>query len=191
MTARLRDDLRQVMSDKMDSLVINGQAAVADTSPAVAGVISSLDDPTNPTDTATALDYLTTYTAVVDGKHASGSDGVRMLVNVDTYRHAHGLQIPTSGELLADRLPSERFRASANMPDTPSTGNSANIATALTYTGSSPARGLIVPTWRGVGLIVDPYTLAKKRQRIITATTYVGFVMADSAPYRRVEFKIA
>ena len=182
----LRADLNRVMRDQMDSLVVNGQAAVTNVSPAVAGIINSLTAGDDPTDIAAAMDYLNTYTGAVDGKHASDDSAVRLLVNVATYQHAHGLQFGTSGDLLRDRLPAARFRASANMPDTAS-----DIATAILYGASSPGRGLISPVWAGVQLIDDPYTGAKTGQRTITAVSYVGFVMADAAPYALAKFKLA
>ena len=66
----LRQDLRAVMADKLDSLTINGQTADGSNSPVVAGVISSLTDPDNPTDAATWSDYVTAYDGAVDGKYA-------------------------------------------------------------------------------------------------------------------------
>ncbi len=182
----LRADMQGVLSEKLDALALNGQAAVQDTSPEIDGIIRSLADPTNPTATATALDFLDAYTSSVDGRHADSDAAVRLLTNAACYRYAYGLQLETSGELLRDRLPRDRFRASALMPDTAS-----DIATALVYSSGSPARGFIVPVWRGVEIIVDPYTLAKKRQRILTATMFVGFVDADTGAHKRIEFKVA
>lgn len=186
LSTALRTDLQGVMSEKQDALAINGQAAVDDTSPAVSGIIGSLTNPTNPSAVVTALDVLNAYTGAVDGKYASTDSAVRMLVTPAMYRHAFGLQIPTSGDLLRDRLPTDRFRASANMPDAAS-----NIETAILYASGANARGYIMPVWRGVELIVDPYTGAKSGRRIITAVMMVGFVQADSAPYTRLEFKTA
>ena len=182
----LRVDMESVLADKRDKLVINGQAAVTDVSPAVDGVINSLMDPTNPTDVAAWNDYLDSFDDMVDGLHANTAEEVRFLVNVDTWKHANGLQVATSGALLRDILPSERFRSSANMPSTTST-----IATAIGYRAGSPARGMFMPTWAGVEFIVDPYTLAKKGQKILTAVMIVGFEMVDSSAYARVEFKVA
>ena len=97
-----------------------------------------------------------------------------------------GLQIATSGELLRDRLPRQRFRASANMPATDTM-----IATAIAYAAGTPARGFLMPTWAGVQLVDDRVTLAKKGQRILTSILMVGFAMVDSAAYTRIEFKLS
>lgn len=183
----LRADLRMVMMDKIDDLVINGQSVVANTSPAITGLLDSLTDPTDPTGQATALTYINAYTESVDGKYADSSEGVRLLVNPACYKHAHGLQFETSGDLLRDRLMRDRFRASANMPAVAS-----KFAQSIVYASSAPsqARGLIAAVWRGMMLIEDPYTKAKAGQRIITAVEYVNFVAADLSAYRQVAFQV-
>lgn len=183
----LRADLRMVMMDKIDDLVLNGQAVVANTSPAVTGLLSALTDPTDPTAQATAITYLTAYSDAVDGKYADSDEGVRMLVNPACYRHAFGLQFATSGELLRERLMRNRFRASANMPAVKD-----KFAQSIVYASSAPsqARGLIAAVWRGMQLIEDPYTKAKSGERIITAVEFVNFVAADLAAYKQVAFQV-
>lgn len=182
----LRRDIRQVLEDKRDSLAINGQAASGTDSPKVDGILNSLADPANPSAVATALDYLTAFDDSVDGKYAVSDSEVRLLTNVETWKHAMGLQLPTSGDLLRDTLDRSRFRSSANMPSTAS-----KIATAIAYASGAPARGFVMPNWAGVQLVVDPYTKAKAGQRLLTAIMMVGFSMIDSAAYRRVEFQVA
>ena len=57
---------------------------------------------------------------------------------------------------------------------------------------SSLARGIINPIWRGIQMIVDPYTAAKKGQRIITGIMMTGWDMVDDSalsqliPFRHV-----
>ena len=182
----LRRDIRQVLEDKRDSLALNGQAASGTDSPKVDGILNSLADPANPSAVATALDYLTAFDDSVDGKYAVSDSEVRLLTNVETWKHAMGLQLPTSGDLLRDTLDRSRFRSSANMPSTAS-----KIATAIAYASGASARGFVMPTWAGVQLVVDPYTKAKAGQRLLTAIMMVGFSMIDSAAYRRVEFQVA
>ena len=186
----IRSDLQAVMMDKYDSLAINGQAVDGNNSPAVIGIIGSLTDPTNPTEVADWEDYLAAYDDRVDGKYAMTSEEVRMLVNTNTYQQALGLTVGTEGRagLLRDRLPSERFRVSANMPATAS-----NIATGIAYAygARNLARGYVMPTWRGVELIPDRITKAKAGQRVLTAIMHVGFAMVDNSAYSRLEFKTA
>ena len=181
----LRADIRAVMGDKLDFLALNGQAAVANVSPLIEGIISQLADPTDPTDAATWNDYLSLYPARVDGKTSMDGANVRLLVNADTYKHAYGLQISTSGELLGRELPAGRFRASANMPATDAT-----IATLLSYTASARV-GFVQPVWRGISLIRDVYSKASEGQIALTAIMLTGAAMVDSSLYGRHEVKIA
>ena len=186
----LRRDIRQTMADKLDALVLTGQAAVTDTSPAITGIVGGLADPENPTAVAGWQTYLQAFDNGVDGKYAISDTEVRLLVNVATWKHAQNLEVGTAGNsgILRDRLPMDRFRASANMPAADS-----NIATAIAYASgaSNLARGYIAPVWNGLQLISDMYTAAKKGQRILTAIQLVGFGMVDSSAHRRVEFKLA
>ena len=181
----LRADIRAVMGDKLDMLALQGQAAVANTSPLIEGIIAQLADPTDPGDAATWDDYLSLYPARVDGKTSMDGSNVRLLVNADTYRHAHGLQIATSGELLGRELPAGRFRASANMPATDAT-----IATLLSYTASARV-GFVQPVWRGIQLIRDVYSKASEGQIALTAIMLTGAAMVDASFYGRHEVKIA
>ena len=182
----LRRDIRGVLSEKRDYLAINGQSAVGSTSPALAGIINSLTNPTNPGSIAAWDDYLDAYDSHVDGKYASTGDQVRMLVNSATYKQARKLQIPTSGALLRNLLPADRFRVSAAMPAVASM-----IATGITYAAGVGGRGLLMPIWAGLELIVDPYSNAKKGQRLLTAVMMIGSELVDSAAYKRIEFKVA
>ena len=181
----LRADIRAVMGDKLDFLALNGQAAVANTSPLVEGIIAQLGDPDNPAAIAAWADYLSLYPSRVDGKTSMDGANVRLLVNAETYKHAHGLQIATSGELLGRELPAGRFRASANMPAT-----AATIATLLSYTASARV-GFVQPVWRGITLIRDVYSKASEGQVALTAIMLTGGAMVDSSLYGRHEVKIA
>ena len=90
-----------------------------------------MTDPTNPNAISDWEDFLDAYDDAVDGKYAMDDAAVRLLVNADTWKFARGLQIATSGDLLRDRLPAGRFRVSANMPPTPTSGGNDTIATRL------------------------------------------------------------
>ena len=187
----LRRDLRGVIADKLDKLILRGQAADGNNSPAVEGIISALGNPSNPTATATWREYVTAYDGAVDGKFAVSDTEVRLLVNPATWRQAMGLTVGTESvnddNLLRDILPRDRFRASANIP-----AAADGIATAVRYASGAAAlaRGMIAPVWRGLQLIIDPYSKAKVGQRVITAILITGFGMADPAAYGRIEFKL-
>ena len=185
----LAADMRGVLGDKLDLLALRGQAAVADTSPAVEGFMTGITAPAVPGDVAAWDDYLNAFTDAVDGKYSQDGSNVRLLVNPATYKHSHGLQVATSGALLRTLLPPGRFRASANMPPVPATGARANVGEALAYT--SGFRGMIQPVWRGVNMIRDPYSNAAAGQVALTLSILFGQKLIDSNVYRRVSFKLA
>ena len=110
--------------------MLNGQAAVE-------GIISSLSNPTNPTAVADWKAYLQAFDNSVDGKYAISDTEIRLLANVATWKHAQNLEAGTQGksDILRDRLPMDRFRASAN------------VATAIAYAprASNLAKGYIAP----------------------------------------------
>ena len=193
----LAADLRMQIADKLDKAGLNGQAAVANTSPALTGIISALANAANPGALATWMDYLDAFDDSVDGIYALDDTMVRLLVNSDTWKHARSLTIGTdaNGGLLRDRLPSGRFRVSANMPATPDSGNDDNVATALAYTAGMPGlvmgRGFTQAIWRGVRLTRDIYTNSNEDQTAVTATIYVGQDMVNAGRYRRLEFQVA
>ena len=93
----LAADIRAAMGDKLDSLVINGQAAVANVSPEFEGILSALTDPTDASAVAEWDDYLSAYTQAVDGKYSEDGSNVRVLVNSPTFRHAWDLPAGNSG----------------------------------------------------------------------------------------------
>ena len=183
----LRRDVRGVLSEKRDQLAINGQAASAATRlPPSQGIISSASQtPTIPRSQRRHCRSWPIIDSAVDGKYASTSDQVRLLVDARAYKFALNLQIPTSGQLLRDRLDASRFRVSANMP-----APASNDATIIRYAAGAPGRGFFMPTWSGLEMVVDPYTLAKKGQRILTAIMHVGWQMVDSAAYARLEWQL-
>ncbi len=180
----LATDLRGAIAQKLDTVGLNGQAAVANTSPALVGIIGGLTDPTDPGDTVAWDDVLDLYDLAVDGKFALDASSVRALVNPESWRFCRKLQVATSGQLLRDLLPDGRFRMSAAMPDTAS-----GIATVLTYL-SGPGRGFTQAVWRGVRLIRDVYTKSAEDQTAVTATIYLGQDMVDTARYARREIKL-
>ena len=182
----LRADLRDTLSDKLDKLILNGQAAVNNMSPAVEGLLSETTDPDNPTVEAALLDYLNVYTGRVDGLHSEDGTNVRLLVNAATYQHARQKLYTATGQVLkSDDLSSARFRASANMPAAASM-----IAKGLSYTASERT-GFVAPVWRGVSVIRDPYTKAGEGQVALTIVMLTGGAMVYSSVYAQHEFKLA
>ena len=166
-------------------MALAGQVAVANVSPEVEGLVSQLTAPDDPDAVATASDYLTTYAGRVDGRFSGDGSNVRLLVSPDTFRHAYGLQVATSGDLLSEKLPAGRFRASANMAAAAS-----DIATAISYAAGA-RRGFVQPVWRAATVIRDPYSGAASGQVALTVVMLAGAAMVDAAPYQLHKFKVA
>ena len=183
----LATDLRMQLTDKLDAVGLTGQAAVANTSPVLVGLISGIADPGDAQAVSDWEDFLDAYDAAVDGKVAMDETAIRMLLDAETWRFARGLQIATSGDLLRDRLPTGRFRMSANMPAPE--GNNKNVS-ALAY-AAGPGRGFTQAVWRGVRLIRDIFTNSADDRTAVTATMYVGQDMVDAARYSRIKFRLA
>ena len=181
----LAADIRSVMGDKLDSLVINGQAAVANVSPAFEGILSALTDPTAASAQADWTDYLGAYTGRVDGKYSQDGSNVRLLVNPETFKHAWDLPAGTDGRagLLRSLLPGGRFRASANMP-----AGDSNVNAAIAFAMGN-GMGYVNPVWRGVQAIRDPYTGASEGQIALTLQMLTGGLMIRDAMYAQLSFK--
>ena len=71
-------DLRGALQLKRDQMILNGQAAVANTSPAVAGILRTIADPANPGDVATYANYLNAFDDV-DAYSDDGSNDFALL----------------------------------------------------------------------------------------------------------------
>ena len=83
----LSADLRMVIGDKIDKLAINGQAAVANLSPVVAGIISSYTAPSDPAaNEAAPTSVRAALAAAVDGVYAQDAGQIRTLINPVTYQ---------------------------------------------------------------------------------------------------------
>ena len=186
--AALRADLAATISDKLDAVSLTGQATVANTSPAVEGLISQLTLPTlTPgSGVATWSDYSGVYSSRVDGKYSTDGSNVRLMLNPETFRHLSLLQINTSGDLLTEVLPAGRFRASANMPETPAADH---IATGITYAAGA-RRGFVQPVWRALTVIRDPYSNAESGQVALTAVVLTGAAMVNASPYALHAFRL-
>ena len=180
----LRADIRAVLGDKLDLVASRGQAAVTDVSPVIEGLVTSYAQ-SGSDETSTWLDYLNMYPAHVGGKVSDDGSNVRALVNVATFQKAYSIQIPTSGEMLMDRLPAGRFKASANMPL-----KNGELAYALTYAETSRTT-YVQPVWRGIQLIRDVYTEAAKGQVSLTAIMLTGAAMVNKSHHKLVVLNIS
>ena len=180
----LRADLRAAMSDAMDKQVLSGDG----TAPNQSGFLTTLTAPSDPTGTAaTFADFLAAHVAGVDGLYASGLQGVRMLVGVESYKIA-AAAFNTSGDTASSdylTVHSGGLRTSANIPAAAST-----IQNAITYAAGG-AGSAVAPVWQGLEMIRDPYTSAASGEIALTAVALWAFKILRTAPYTFQKFKVA
>lgn len=182
----LREDLRETLNDKLDDLIVNGQAAETDDDGTddekFAGLLNTLTAGSDVGAGALAWGtVLKLYDDLVDGLLAYSDEDVALMVGTDTWKAAMALEAGTNGNsgLLRDRIDRGRFRVSGRIP----AAASKKQATIARLNVPDRVRGLYVPTWRGLELIVDPYTNAAQGQRKITAVMIVGSEVVDSRAY--------
>ena len=184
-----QNDLRGALTIERDRMVLSGQAAVNNVSPAVAGILmdANITDPTNPGDIATYVDYLNAFDDV-DAYSDDGSN-IRVITNADVFKHARGLSVGPAASvfgLLWDRaeMGAGRFRQSEAMPATAATIGKA-ISARIGH------RGAVSPIWNRIEIINDPYTNASEGLIHLTAYMLTNVGIADPKVYRHLEYKTA
>ena len=183
----LRLGIASAMADSLDGQVINGSGGGAN----LAGLFSVATDVAVAGATETFSTAIVRFAGVVDGKHAHGFGDVRALIGVATFaKYAAIFANADKGDISAyDHLMAKlgTLRVSTRVP---AKANNGQKALAVLTAQRQP---ITVPIWKGVELIVDPYTEAGKGQRIVTAVTLVGspFVPYGTAQVIEVHPKIS
>ena len=164
----LRRGIASAMADSLDGQVIGGSGAGAN----LDGLFNQATDVAVDGTTETFGTAIERFAGVVDGKHANGFGDISALIGVATFKkYAAIFANSNKGDISAyDHLKSKlgMLRVSTRVPVVASSGQK-GIAV-LTAQGQP----ITVPVWKGVELIVDPYTQAAKGQRVVTAVTLVG-----------------
>ena len=108
----------------------------------------------------------------MDGKHAHGFGDLRALIGVATFaKFAAIFANADKGDLSANDVLMERMgllRVSTRVPAVAAMGQKAIVVK------TAQGQPIVVPVWRGMELIVDPYSQAGKGQRVVTAISLVG-----------------
>ena len=183
----LRQGIAAAMANNLDAQVINGSGAGANLS----GLFKQADDMNIAGATETFSTAIQRFAATVDGLHAIGFKDIRALIGVATFaKYTSIFANADKGDISAfDHLLAKlgMLRVSTRVPS--KSGNGQKGIVVLTAQGQP----VTVPIWRGVELIVDPYTEAGKGQRIITAVTQVGspFIPYGTAQVIEVNPKIS
>ena len=109
---------------------------------------------------------------LVDGKHANGWGDIMALVG-DLHLRQVCRAVPVQRGCEPLRLPDGQAGRAAGF-DSRARRWPASAQKGIVIRGAQGQPIQMVPVWRGVELIVDPYTNAGKGQRTITAVTLVG-----------------
>lgn len=174
----LRGDLAAAMQSAIDKRIVTQLLGAG-----------GLADPTNPTNAATAQDFVDVYAEYVDGRYATMADQVRLMVNAETYAYAFTKYLGTGdgqtdhhGAALA-LATGGGFRVSGHLPAAAS-----DIAKSIAARGSGWA---VAPVWQGVQTILDEVTGADEGKTTLTAVALVGFAMRRADEAKQVEWKLA
>lgn len=163
----LRTGIAAAMADNLDDQVIDGSGAGANLS----GLFHQATDVAAAGAVETFATGVSRFAALVDGKHANGWGDIRALIGTDTFALYASLFRGNDGdESLFDYMAGKlgALRVSTRVPAVAS-----NAQKGIAVLGAQ-MQPITVPVWRGVELIVDPYTQAAKGQRVVTAVTLVG-----------------
>lgn len=164
----LRTAISAAMADNLDDQVVAGSGAA----PNLSGLFHQATDVNAAGDVETFNSGVARFAALVDGKHANGWGDIRALIGTATFAlYASVFANTNKGDVsLYDYLAGKlaMLRVSTRVPAV------ANMAQKGIVLRTAQMQPVVVPVWRGVEMIVDPYTQAGKGQRTITAVTLVG-----------------
>ena len=180
----LRNDARMAIESGIDDTVIKGRPVVANVlTVAVPGLETEIAAGADEVaDSLTAAAVLAIYAGRVDGLYANVWQDVRMLVRNQVYAASIFLAVggATGERLLGDLLGTEIFRASSRL-----TNVAAHLSQGISYAPANDRMNLLVPVWMDVGVIVDPYTAANKRQTRLTFSVAHSVKVLRSDPWKR------
>ena len=177
MSTFLQAHLRDAVGSAMDSRVIT------DTD----NGLSSITEPSDPGAETNYNHYVAAFTAEVDGRRAALPSEVRLLIGSSTFAHMVNEYRSNNSELSAyDKLLaiSGGVRVHSEIP-----APSANDQQAYTVAGPGRLPG-VMPTWDGLGLLVDALTDAGKGEVIVHFQAMNAVKMLDTGAFTRHRFQL-
>ena len=157
MDSALRENLSMGLSDGLDKQIIAGTTGL------LTGTV--LDNHNVSAVTSYALYRSQFAYGRVDGRYASGTEGLRVVMGSEAYAHAASQYRGNNDNmdaLMALKRETGGVRVSAHVPD--ESGNKQNQIIRL-----GMRRDMVAPIWENVALIPDEITKAKAGQIVITA----------------------
>lgn len=186
---QLRSDIRAVMTDAMDDMVINGDG----TAPEPNGFLSELTSPADPGAVTTWGQFYKTFSDQIDGINAYMISDVIALLGSETFSYAEGLfrtGATDNGprESAADyvRMKLGGYTVSSRIPAAAS-----NIQTNILALTSYPGENAVCPVWRGVSLLRDPYSNSQADRTVLSVTMYWNFKIIRETGYSLWKTKVA
>ena len=188
--AALLRDLRMALTEGIDRVIFTGDSGADENVADVAG----LNSITGVTDLSLTqakkllpADTLGVFTGLIDGKHASGQDDLRIIASEGSHVlwHSTILQSTTSIRTVANFLGENgvmwRVRQLENATSNGKWGCFASRARGLS--GASAA-----PVWNAGELIRDPYTKAKSGECLLTLSYYWNFSLPRASNFARLKY---
>ena len=171
----LRRDLSAGLSNHFSDQVVNGNG----TAPNVSGILNAVSatpgtDPNNADDFG---EIAARFFGEVDGLTAYEQSDLRVIMAPDTYEHAvavyRGNQSPVNAyENLRANL--GLVSVSDHLPDAAS-----DISLNIVHKASFPERNAVMPVWRNLAIIRDPFTLAQKGEVRLTVAAFWNFAILE------------
>ena len=168
------------MTSLMDDQIIHGSGSA----PQVNGFENELAGGTADTAVTTWDEAVSKFTALVDGENSYVAGDLVTIMRAELFKYlvalysrirrrdeTAGFGVGASVQLARGRLPvSARFSANAG-----SSGDNAKSRYAVVAKTAYPGANAVAPVWRGLQLIVDPYSLAREGQTRMTAVMFWNF----------------
>ena len=171
MDAALRMNLAESLSDKLDQQILAGDEGLLDG--------TNLADHTQATET-TFAEYVSQFGySRVDGKYASSTEDLRIVVGSDTYAHmGETYRHNNADDFALPRLMdiTGGVKVSAHVPAAVSDDQNAVIRLGM-------RRDMVAPIWEGVTIIPDEVTKAANGQIVITAVMLHAVKILRSAGF--------
>ena len=191
MEPALRQDLSMGISDHMDYEILNGDSSTSSGVTHPSGFLhngGSLTVPASPSTETSYAGYLATIGAQLDGRYASGTGDVRLLVGAGTAGHMVSVLQSGSGMTawrgVSQLVGSGNLRVSGNIP-----APDATIQYGIARRGMYKAA--VCPVWDRVSFIRDEITGAASGTVAVTAVVLYNFAIVRAADYAIVAFKVA
>ena len=183
----LRENLSLVLSDELDSQVLNGNGSSND----LTGIFQRLTDPTAPAANVETWErFLKIQASGIEGLWASELSHIAMVVGPETYRLAATTFQGTDAEQSAAmymKSAGAGFWTNKRMP-----AKSSHVQQGIMCRkGRSGMRTAVCPHWGYIG-IDDIYTGARKGERYFTISVLVGdVILVQSDAYAQVAFRVS